>query len=805
MLKNYFMIAWRNIVRHRIYASINVLGLALGITCCILIFLWVRDEKSVDNFGAAGDELYTVYTTYSSNGQVTGATYNSPVRYDSNQVIPHLLAVKNAVPEIKDFAVYTTGYELPWGFPESLQVGDKVLKLDGARAGEDFFKMFPFPLVEGNAATILRDMHGIALSRRTAVALFGSPGAAMGKNVHFQNKYDFVVTGVFDNLPATSSLHFDFLNNWEAQRRLLEWASNDFRCYVRLAPGADRRKAEDGMTKFMATAMGPVKDVQVRIGLQKVSDQYLYNIFSNGNPATGRIEYVRIFSGVAIFILLIACINFMNLATARSVKRAKEVGLRKVVGSSRGQLIGQFFGESLLFALLAMGFSIVFVVGLLPAFNELTGKAIHLPWQDAGAWMTLLVIVMVTGLVAGSYPALYLSSLRPVRVLKGVLKFTSGSIFVRKGLTVFQFALSIVLLIATIVITRQTDYVRHTNLGYDRENLVYVRVEGALSAEANYLLFKQRVSAIPGIAAIDRSSETPHSMNFIIADAIKWEGMPKAVNTEVPFEPASVGFDFVKLMKLSIVRGRDFSRQYPTDSTDAFLVNEEAVKQMGLKDPIGKWISAWQKKGHIVGVVKDYHTRSLHAPITPVIMDIKEDQNFGVIMIRTRAGQTQQALAGIETVYKQLNPHFAFAYQFVDEEYQKMYNSELTTSRLSVLFATLAIIISCLGLLGLVLFAAEQRTREIGIRKVLGASLVQIVTLFSTDFLRLIGLAFLISGPLAWYFMNSWLHDFVYRIALSWWIFAFAGAVVTAIALLTVSYQAVRAAMANPVNSLRSE
>ena len=802
MLKNYFLIAWRNIVRQRLYASINVLGLALGMTVCILIFLWVKDEKSVDNFGAAGENLYTVYTTYTADGQ-NNANYTTPARYDSNQVFPYLEVVKNAVPQIQNSALYTTGYELPWGFPETLQVGDKTLKLDGARAGADFFKMFPFPLLEGNTAAILSDMHGIALSRRTAVALFGSPRAAMGKAIHFQDKTNFTVSGVFEDLPATSSMHFDFMNNWEAQRKLLDLASNDYRSYVQLAPGADPQKTEELMTKYLQTAMGPVKGVKVRLGLQKVSDQYLYNVFSNGRPATGRIEYVRIFSGVAVFILLIACINFMNLATARSVNRAKEVGLRKVVGSSRAQLIGQFFGESLLFALLAMALSITFVTVLLPAFNQFTGKAIRLPFREPGFWLALLAVVGVTGLVAGSYPALYLSSLRPVRVLKGVLRFTRASIFVRKGLTVFQFALSIVLLIATVVITRQTDYVQHTNLGYDRENLIYIRVEGPLSTGANYLLFKQRVSAMPGIALVDRSSETPHSMNFVVSDPIQWDGKPK--DAQVAFEPASVGFDFVRLMHLSIVTGRDFSRQNPTDSTDAFLVNEEAVKEMGMKDPIGKWISMWQKKGHIVGIVKDYHTRSLRQRILPLIMDIVEGQNFGVIMVRTKAGQTKQALASLATIYKEINPNLAFAYQFVDEEYQKMYNSELIISKLSVLFATLAILISCLGLLGLVLFAAEQRTREIGIRKVLGASLGQIVTLFSIDFLQLVLLAFLIAGPLGWYFMHSWLHDFAYRIPLSWWIFALAGVAVTLLALLTVSYQAVRAGLANPVNSLRSE
>jgi hypothetical protein len=418
-------------------------------------------------------------------------------------------------------------------------------------------------------------------------------------------------------------------------------------------------------------------------------------------------------------------------------------------------------------------------------------------------WLGLAGIALATGIVAGSYPALYLSSLQPIRTLKGIFRFTQGAIWFRKGLTIFQFVLSIVLLIATIVIVRQTRYVQNTNLGYNRDNLIYIRIEGELSTEAKYLLFKREATGLPGIKLIDRSTETPHSMTFETYGPIHWEGQKSTDN--VGFKPASVGLDFIELMDLKTVRGRPFSRDIGTDSTDAFMVNEEALRQMGMKDPIGKWVSAWQKKGHIIGVLKDYHTGSLHEPITPVILDVKEGEYFGVIMVRTYPGQTPQALASLEKVYRSINPGYAFAYQFVDEEYRKMYLSEQVTSRLSILFAILAILISCLGLLGLVMFAAEQRVKEIGIRKVLGASLNQIIGLFAKDFLQLVLIAFLIAGPLGWYAMNSWLRDFAYRISISWWIFALSGAVSLLIALLTVSHQALRAATANPVKSLRSE
>ncbi|HEX4851134.1 MAG TPA: FtsX-like permease family protein, partial [Puia sp.] len=486
------------------------------------------------------------------------------------------------------------------------------------------------------------------------------------------------------------------------------------------------------------------------------------------------------------------------------MKRAKEVGLRKVVGSSRGQLIAQFFGESMLFALLSIVLSILFLLLLLPSFNHLTQKHIGFPFKESFFWLTLLSVVIGTGLIAGSYPALYLSSLQPVRILKGVVKFTSGSIFFRKGLTVFQFTLSIVLLIATIIIVRQTNYIQTTDLGYNRENLIYIRIEGELSKMKNYLLFKQEASEMPGIAMIDRSSETPQSMNFIAANgAINWEG--KGKHDEVGFNPASVGFDFVNLMKLKIAEGRDFSRQYPADSTDAFLVNEEAIKRMNMKNPIGKWVSAWSKKGHIIGILKDYHARSLHDPILPVILDVKEGEYFGVIIVKTNPGQTKEALASLEKVYKNVNPKFAFAYQFVDEEFKKMYNSELIVSKLSILFASLAILISCLGLLGLVIFAAEQRTKEIGIRKVLGASIQQIVAMFSKEFVKLIMIAFLIGAPIGWYAMNRWLGDFTYRIDITWWTFVLALGFSLFVAFVTMGYQAIKAAIANPAVSLRTE
>jgi len=817
MIRNFLKIAWRNVIRHKTHAAINVIGLALGMTCCLFIFLWVQDEKGIDNFHQNGKNLYVLYATRTDNGLVSGS-YNMSMRFDTTtRPYKRSYMVEDAratVPGIANYANYATGYDLPWGHPETLQVGEKIVKMNGSRAGAEFFKMFSFPVIAGNnAATALGSRGNMAISRRTAGIFFGTPANAIGKSIRYENKYNFIVSSVFEDVPERSSLKFDFVLSWELQNNMLEWSSNNYDTYIQLADGADPKQVEAGLNRFiqgrLALSGGLIypaiaKGSAYHLGLQRFGDRYLHNIFVNGKPTEGRIQYVRIFSEVAIFILIIACINFMNLATARSVKRAKEVGVRKVVGSSRGNLVGQFFGESLMFSFLAMILSVILLVVLLPAFNSFTGKQFGFPLIHSSFSVSLISLALITGLIAGSYPALYLSSLEPVRILKGTLRFTRGAIWFRKGLTIFQFVMSIILLIATMVITRQTNYVQNTHLGYDKENMVYTRIEGELSTKNKYLLFKHELLKMPGIAMVDRTTEVPQAMNFVVNDdQITWQGKNKT--DVVGVKPASVGFDFVKVMKLQMAEGRDFSPTNPTDSTDGFLVNETAVKQMGWKDAIGKSVQAWQKKGHIIGVLKDFHTQSLHEPIMPILLDIKEGEYFGVIIVRTQPGKTREAVESMAKVYHDINPKYPFSYQFVDQEYNKLYSSEMIVSTLSIIFATVAIAISCLGLLGLVMFSAEQRIKEFGVRKVLGASLGQLMTLFATDFMKLVLIAFLIAAPIGWYAMSSWLRDFAYKIELSWWIFLLAGVGSLAIALLTLSYEAFKTAVANPVKNLRSE
>jgi putative ABC transport system permease protein len=804
MIKHYLTVAIRNLVRQKAFSCINVVGLALGMICCLFIFLWVQDERRVDNFHAHGKTLYRIYQTTYSDGQANGS-YATPyvtTTGDFKEALSFPEDLKQVIPEVKYVTPYATGYELPWGHPETFQIGDKIHKLEGSRAGQDFFKMLSYNLVAGDRENALKELNSLAISRKMAAMFFEKPEDAIGKGIRYENKRDLMITAVFEDLPAESSLKFDYLISWETcKTRDIEFASNDWQTFILLDETADVKDTEMKINQLLKSRNVDFSDgVKVRLGLQRYGDQYLFSNFVNGKPQAGRIQYINIFSGVAIFILIMACINFMNLATARSIKRAKEIGVRKVVGSSRANLIIQFFGESMLLSFLALMLSMTLTFFLLPVFNRFTDKQLTFPLYEPSSWIFLICLLLVTGIAAGSYPALFLSSFKPVRILKGVVRFTAGSIWFRKGLAGLQFVLSIVLLIATIVVSRQTSYVQHTHLGYDRENLIYIRIEGELNPK--YAVFKEQALRMPGIAMVDRSSEAPHAMGFTVTGAINWEGKPK--DASIGFKPTSVGYDFLKLMNLKIAEGRDFSRAYVTD-TSAFMVNEEAVKQMGLKDPIGAWVSAWDKKGHIIGILKNYHTNSLHEPIRPLIVDVKEDLYFGVIIVRMEPGKTTEGLANLEKVYKDINPSYPFAYQFLDKEYEKLYRNEQVMAKLSNVFAVIAIMISCLGLLGLVMFSAEQRTKEIGIRKVLGATITNIIHLLSKDFLKLVIVAFLIAAPLAGYFMHQWLKGFAFQIALSWWIFVVAGGAALFIALLTICFQAIQSAVANPIDSLRSE
>ena len=792
MFKNYFKIAWRNLIKNKAFSAINIFGLALGLACSLLIMLWVQDERSVDGFHANGKQLYQVYERQYYDGKVEAS-------YPTQGLLAEEL--KKNIPEVQYASAMD--YAAPPGTSNTFEAGDKINKMQGFFAGADFFSMFSYPLLQGTTKTALNTPGGIAISRKMAENFFGSPAKAIGKTIRFENKEDLQVTAVFENIPANSSQQFDFLRSWtdyvKQNAWVHNWGNTAPSTFVQLQAEADPANVEAKIKGFIYNYTEKDKSAVMELGLQSYPERYLHSTFKNGRVDGGRIEYVNLFTLVAIFILLIACINFMNLATARSAERAKEVGLRKVIGALRSSLIAQFTGEAMLLTFFSIVIAVILAAILLPAFNSLTLKQLSLPIGKPIFWASLIGLLVITGVTAGSYPALFLSSLKPVKVLKGSLKFSRGATFFRQSLVVFQFTLSITLIVGMIVIYRQMDYIQTKNLGYDRDNLVYIPIEGDLIKK--YDVFKNEAAKISGISNISKMRNSPTVIEHHTG-SITWPG--KDPNLTVSFADGVVGYDFVKTMKLQLKEGRDFSKDFGTDST-SFMLNETAAERMGYKNAVGQTVKWGNRPGKIIGVIKDFHFNSMHDAIDPLIVRLDENWTWGTILIRTKAGKTKEAIAGLEKLSKGINPNFPFTYQFSDEEFARLYQSEQIVSKLSNYFAFLAILISCLGLFALATFTAAQRTKEIGVRKVLGASVLNIVSLFSGNFLKLVAIAILVAFPVAWLAMKQWLQNFAYRIQIEWWVFVIAGAITICIALLTVSYQSIKAAIANPIKTLRTE
>ena len=792
MLKNLFKTAWRSLLRNKTFSLLNILGLSLGITCSLLILLWVQDEQKMDAFHRNKANLYDVYERVFSEGKVEGA-YWTPG--------PLAAELKRKLPEIQYASSFNPDQSA------TFEEGEKIITMQGASADSDFFKMFSYPILEGTAASALDSRDKIAISRRMADNFFGSPAAAINRTIRYENAVNFRIAAVFEDPGTNSSDRFDYVLNWPFQLDtvtwLKEWIYRSPKTYVQLKPGVSPAAVDGKITHFMDSYLTSreAAGFHIELGLQRFDEMYLHSTFRNGRTYGGRIEYVRLFTVVAIFILLIACINFMNLSTARSVRRAKEVGIRKTIGAARFSLVLQFIGEAILMVFLAAIVSLALTWVILPVFDNITGKQIVLPLSRPSFWGIVTTLILLTGFVAGSYPALFLSSLKPVKVLKGTLKFSPAAFWLRKGLVIFQFSLSILLIIGMMVISRQVTYLQTVNLGFDREDLLYIPVRGDLYKK--FTAFKTELSGMPGIQAVVRTDQPPQQTGAHAYD-IEWEGKNPATKAVVIH--VTVGYGFLKMLNLHLLQGRDFSREYPTD-TSAYIINETALKLIGYKDPgpIGRPLSIFGDKCKIIGVVKDFHFKSLHDPIEPLLINLNEAISWGYILVKSQPGRTRDAIASLQKVYREMEPKFPFTYLFADEEYQRLYNSEQMVGRLSDGFAILAIFISCLGLLGLAIFTSEQRTKEIGIRKILGASEGSIFRMLSKDFLQLVGLAFLIASPVAWLLMQNWLREYPYRIDISWWIFIVAGLAALLIALLTVSFQAIKAALINPVQSLRSE
>lgn len=789
MISTYLKTGWRNLTRNKIYSLINVLGLSLGLTSSLLIALWVADEYGVDAFHDDIDRLYVVTSKEISGGEITYGGHDTP------GLLGEELA--RVMPEVE----YSCSYA--WAAWRTFATNGEPVKLPGQFAGKDFFRMFSYKLIIGSPETALPSIESIAISRRMAGIFFGSPEAAIDQSIKLDNYRELKITAVFEDVGSNSSEQFEYVLSWDLfmlnEPWLKNWHNSGPTTFLKLRNNTDAPAVASKIREFIKGYDKEYSEIdRLELGLQPYGEKYLYSNFKNGEVSGGRIEYVRLFNIVAAFILLIACINFMNTSTARSIKRAKEIGVRKVMGAVKGALASQFMLEAFVFTTIAVLFSVILLMLLLPGFNLVVGKNIAAPIFDPEFWIGLLALTLITGAISGSYPALLLSSFKPIAALKSNFKVTSSSISFRRILVVVQFALSMIFIVGTIVVSKQVEFIHNKNIGYDKYNLLYIQLTGELGK--NFETFKHELMQTPTITEVTRVTNRPIELENTTGD-ILWEG--KAPGSKPVFTVMAVGYNFTRTMNIGLAAGRDFSEVHADSSN--YLINESALKIIGYKDPIGMPLTMWGVKGAIVGVLKDFHFNSLHVPIAPLIIRLRPNIRYGYAVIRTQPGKTPEALEAIERIHKKLNPDFPFAHQFADEEYAASYQSEMVARKLSQYFAFLSIFISCIGLLGLAIFMAEQRIKEMGIRKVLGANILNIVTLLSRDFVKLISLAILVAVPVSWYVMDGWLHGFQYNVGIHWWMFAVAAGTTVFIAVLILAVQAVKSATANPIDSLKVE
>jgi len=785
MIRNYLKIALRNIRRHKGYSFINIAGLAIGMACCILILLWVQDELSYDRFHENGSDIYRVIQ------DIKFADHDTTWAITQGPLGPSLAA---DFPEIIN-ATRITGRRFRLTYDD--KSFDEILGM----ADGSIFEMFTFPLVKGDSATALSDPHSIVITEEMAEKYFGNEDP-LGKTIKADNQWDFQVTGILKEVPHNSHLKFDFLIPFIFGRELNytvdRWGNSQFRTYVQLQKGAPVEGVIQKISGYLFEK--PTIEKDARLNLQPLARIHLYSNYEY-DSAHGDITYVAIFSLIAFFILLIACINFMNLATARSGNRAKEVGMRKVSGAHKTDIVRQFYGESILLAFIALIVALTFVWLLLPTFNNLAAKELSL--GVPGNLLVLLGLVgitLLTGVISGSYPALFLSSFQPVKILKGSLQSGSkGSVF-RKVLVVFQFALTIFLIICTIAVYNQLNYMRNMKLGYEKEYMIYKGMRGDVRAKFDSV--KNELLQNPNILGVTASSNVP-TYGYTFSNSLwRWEGQDP--DEEILMRAVFVDLDYFKTFGMEIVEGRSYSKELATDATEAIMVNEEAVKVMGMESPIGKRLSIGKNNMKIIGVVKNYHFRSLRQEIDPLIL-IYNPRPCGVLFARLRSENIPKTIGYMENIWKEFAPGHPFNYGFLDEAIDDLYRSEQRIGTILRYFSILAIFISCLGLFGLASFMAESRTKEIGIRKVLGASVSNIVLLLSREFTKWVLLANIIAWPVAYFAMYKWLQSYAYSTNIALWSFILSGAIALVIATVAVSYQSIKAAVTNPADSLRYE
>jgi len=810
MLRNYLKIAIRNLWKNKTFSFINIAGLAIGLSCFLLIALYVLDELSFDKYNANADRIYRI----NSDIRFGGADLHMPVTSDMMGQI-----LKKDYPQVEQ---YTRIYSFN---------GDKLIKKGNeyideehvAHADSTFFDVFTLPAIDGDTKTALNEPNTVVITESMAKKYFNSV-QALGKSIEIKSDKNpfYKVTAVIKDFPENSHFHFDFLfsmknvdYNWG------QFTSHNFYTYVRLKKGTDPKAFEKNFDHYIDRYVLPEAKQFMNINsmdeFKKAGNSLVYSLMpltqihlhSNRQfelSPGGNIQYVYIFSAVALFILIIACINFMNLTTARSANRAREVGIRKVLGTEKRQLVKQFLFESTVMVIIALLIAIPAVWLVLPLFNDMAAKQMTATSLFTPYILPLLIALpFVVGLLAGSYPAFFLSAFRPIEVLKGKLKLGAKSGGLRSVLVVFQFATSIILIIGTVVVYRQLHYIQTRNLGFNKDQVLIVNGVSALNN--NMVPFKNEVLQLQGVSGGTLSGYLPVANSYRSDNTWSSEAVMTS-KTGFDMQNWQIDYDYIKTMGMQIIKGRNFSRDFGSDS-NAIIINETTAKIIGFKDPIGKQLfRAVDQQGHvgaftIIGVVKNFNFETLHQEVGPLAFELGTGSGFGSFKVNT--ANINQLVAQIQSKWKSMAPGLPFSYRFLDDSFNEMYRNEQRVGKIALVFSVLAIFIACLGLFGLATFIAEQRTKEIGIRKVLGASVQGIVQMLSKDFMKLVAISFVIAAPLAWYFMNKWLQDFAYRISISWWVFVAAGLAALLIALLTVSFQAVRAAISNPVKSLRTE
>ncbi len=788
MLRNFFIITLRNLKKNGLYSSINISGLSIGIVCSVLILLWVADEVSFDKFIPKSDRLYQVWVSADFDGRVNNWRSVPLPTYD---------AMKTADSNIKNSVV--TG----WGADRLITYEDVRIIKPGYYVSEEFLDMFEFPMVSGSPDLALDDPMSIVISESLAKILFGDEDP-MGKMVRMEDEGTLQVTGVVKDVPKNSTFQFDYLATWKYRESVNEWVVRNrtnwgnysFQIFIELNDSGNELDVEAAIEN-MLTEKGE-DDIPRRFWLHPMERWRLYSNFDDkGQESGGMSDYVQLFTAIAMFILIIACINFMNLATARSEKRAREVGIRKSLGSKRRELIAQFIGESIIIAGIAFSIAVILTEVALPFYNDLVDKKLFIDYLSPTFWLISLGGILLVGVISGSYPAFFLSSFKPITTLKGSVSVGKSGATPRKVLVILQFLFSILLLISTVVIVQQINLVKNRDLGYDQENLISVELTNDI--RENYDVLKQDLLQSGAVNSVTRSNSKITQINS--NNFLGWPGKPET--ERVIFTTITAEYDYAKTMGIDVLHGRDFSKEFASDS-DAIVINRAALELMQLEDPIGTNLDLWSEKRNLVGVIENSLMGSPYEPVKPMFIIL--DDWGGYVSVRlNKTNDLQASLATIEDIFNVHNPAYPFEYAFADVDFQRKFTTISLTKKLASLFAILAFIITGLGLFGLASFTAEQRIKEIGIRKVLGATISSLVGLMSKEFTRLVIISFVLAAPLAWYLLNQYLDRYTIRINIAWWIFPVVGVVVLIFALTIVSNQASRAAKANPVQSLRNE